>query len=286
MRVVTFLLVAAATAAAVGIAEAGASELIDRGAHNASLKVDARGHALVTFRRRGALRRVHAWGAINARPPTYGAPQASFRLHYVGKGFKGGTCLPYDGPALAWLVTACKAPDGSYWALQSWRRLKPNFGGRDGPRELRLSHWAGPIAQLSISLDWSYRRFDHLYGTYTYAGKGVFGFRSTSSGSPLDRYGRNIYIDTLNSRYGSGWRRENSFLTHRPNGRFCYGFYPHGNRPQGRGTRYRATVIGPGVTPDVTWEAPALGAFDAELERTANEEQRALFAGSRACKVR
>ena len=286
MRVVTCLLVAVATAAAVGIAEAGASELIDRGAHNVSLKVDGRGHALVTFRRRGALRSVHAWGAINARPPTYGAPQASFRLHYVGKGFKGGTCLPYDGPALAWLVTACKAPDGSYWALQSWRRLKPNFGGRDGPRELRLSHWAGPIAQLSISLDWSYRRFDHLYGTYTYAGKGVFGFRSTSSGSPLDRYGRNIYIDTLNSRYGRGWRRENSFLTHRPNGRFCYGFYPHGNRPQGRGTRYRATVVGPGVTPDVTWEAPALGAFDAELERTANEEQRALFVGSRACKVR
>jgi hypothetical protein len=286
MRVVTCLLVAAATAAAVGIAEAGASELIDRGAHNVSLKVDGRGHALVTYRRRGALRRVHAWGAINARPPTYGSSQASFRLHYVGKGFKSGTCLPYDGPAIAWLVTACKAPDGSYWALQSWRRLKPNFGGRDGPRELRLSHWAGPIAQLSISLDWSYRRFDHLYGTYTYAGKGVFGFRSTSSGSPLDRYGRNIYVDTLNSRYGRGWRRENSFLSHRPNGRFCYGFYPHGNRPQGRGTRYRATVIGPGVTPDVTWEAPALGAFDAELERTANEEQRALFAGSRGCKVR
>ena len=286
MRVATCLVVVVATAAAIGVAEAGASELIDRGAHNVSLEVDGRGHALVTYRRRGVLRRVHAWGAINARPPTYGRAQAKFRLHYVGKGFKGGTCLPYDGPALAWLVAACKAPDGSYWALQSWRRLKPNFGGRNGPRELRLSHWAGPVAQLSIRLDWSYRRFDHLYGTFTYAGKGVFGFRSTSSGSPLDRYGRNIYVDTLNSRYGRGWRRENSFLAHRPNGRFCYGFYPHGRRPQGRGTRYRATVIGPGVTPDVSWEAPALGAFDAELERVANAEQRLLFAGSRACKVR
>ncbi len=286
MRTVTCALVAVA-AAAVGIAgEARASELIDRGAHNVSLKVDGGGHALVTYRRRGALRRVHAWGAINARHPTYGLSQASFRLNYVGKGFKEGTCLPYDGPALAWLVTACKAPDGSYWALQSWRRLKPNFGGPNGPRELRLSHWTGPIAQLSIRLDWSYRRFDHLYGTYTYAGKGVFGFRSTSSGNPLDRYGRNIYVDTLNSRYGRGWRRENAFLSHRPNGRFCYGFYPHGSRPQGRGTRYRATAIGPGVTPDVTWGAPALGAFDAEHERAANEEQLALFAGSRACKVR
>jgi hypothetical protein len=40
------------------------------------------------------------------------------------------------------------------------------------------------------------------------------------------------------------------------------------------------------VTPDVTWEAPALGAFDPAVEQTANEEQRRLFAGSRACKVR
>jgi hypothetical protein len=285
MRLATWLLVAVATAA-VGAAEAGASELIDRGAQHASLKVDGRGHALVTYARRGGVRRVHAWGAINARPPTYGVPQASFRLNYTGKGFRGGTCLPYDGPPLAWLVVACKAPDGSYWALQAWQRIKPNFGGRSGDRELRLSHWTGEPAQLAIQLDWSYRRFDHLYGTYTYAGKGVFGFRSTPSGSPLDNYGRNIYVDTLDSRYGPGWRRENSFLTHRPNGRFCYGFYPHGSRPHGRGTRYRATVSGPGVTPDVTWEAPALGAFDPTVEQAANEEQRQLFAGSRACKVR
>jgi hypothetical protein len=286
MRAAGACLLVAVAAATAGAAEAGASELIDRGAQHASLQVDGRGHALVTYAGRGGVRRVHAWGAINARPPTYGVPQASFRLHYGGKGFRGGTCLPYDGPPLAWLVRACKAPDGSYWALQSWQRIKPNFGGRSGPRELRLSHWNGPLAELSIQLDWSYRRFDHLYGTYTYTGKGVFGFRSTSSGSPLDRYGRNIYVDTLDSRYGAGWRRENSFLTHRPNGRFCYGFYPHGNRPHGRGTHYRATVIGPGVTPDVTWEGAAPGPFDEEVERAANAEQRQLFAGSRACKVR
>ena len=31
------------------------------------------------------------------------------------------------------------------------------------------------------------------------------------------------------SAYGSGWRRENSFLSHHGTGAFCYGFYPHGN---------------------------------------------------------
>ena len=45
-----------------------------------------------------------------------------------------GICLPYDGPPLAWLLRACKAPDGSYWALQSWVRLKRNYGGTTAGR--------------------------------------------------------------------------------------------------------------------------------------------------------
>ena len=286
MRAATFLVVAAVAAVAAAPEEARASELIDRGATRVSLKVDGSGHALVTYYAHGAARRVHAWGAVNARPPMRNVPQVSFRLHYRGRGFRGGTCLRYDGPPLAWLVRACKAPDGTYWALQAWPRIRPNFGGTSGARELRLSHWTGALAQLEIRLDWAYRRFDHLYGTFTYLGRGVHGFRSMPSGSPLDTYGRNIYVDTLNSRYGPGWRRENGFLTHRPSGRFCYGFYPHGGRPPGRGTHYRATVIGPGVTPDVTWDSAAPGPFNAAIERNANAEQRRLFAGSRACKVR
>jgi hypothetical protein len=277
----------AVAAAAAGAAEANASELIDRNARNASLAVDGSGHALVTYSARGGTRRVHAWGAINARPPTRGVPQVSFRLNYRGSGFRGGSCLPYDGPPLAWLVRACKAPDGSYWALQAWERLKANFGGASGARELRLSHWTGPLPRLWLKFDWAYRQhFDHLYGAFTYGGGGVFGFRSAGSGNPLDSYGRNVYVDTFDSRYGSGWRRENGFLTHRPNGSFCYGFYPHGNHPAGRGTRYRATAIGPGVTPDVTAEGPAPGPYHAGREQAANDEQRRLFAGSPPCRAR
>ena len=74
---------------------------------------------------------------------------------------------------------------------------------------------------------------------------------------------------------------------------FCYGLYPHepypgypavGRRPEGKGERYRATVVGPGVPPDVTWEGAAPGAYDAERDRQLVEAQRALYGGDTLCK--
>src|SRR5262249_34705049 len=141
-------------------------------------------------------------------------------------------CLPYDGPILVIAVAQCKSPDGSYWALQAWQRGLPDYGVKPNAAqsavELRLSHWVGALPVLAIQTDWSYHKYDQLFGTYTYLGVGVYGFKSTSAGQPLDTFGRNIYVDTLNSAYGTGWHRENSFLTHQPKGAFCYGFYPHG----------------------------------------------------------
>jgi hypothetical protein len=93
-----------------------------------------------------------------------------------------------------------------------------------------------------------------------------------------------VYVDTFGSSYGAGWKRENSFLTHRSKGTFCYGFYPHGSHPTGRGTKYRATVIGPGVTPDILWQGNAPGAYVRTADLVANAEQRATFADP-ACKV-
>ena len=87
----------------------------------------------------------------------------------------------------------------------------------------------------------------------------MHGFQVTPQGCLLDDYGRNLYVDTRDSRYGPGCRRENSFLAQRPNGAFCYGFYPHAGRPAGKGTQYRGTVIGPGVAPDVMWGAGTAG---------------------------
>jgi hypothetical protein len=266
-----------AVAVAVASATAGpaaASQFIDRGATGASLSVTPTG-ALVSYRAGGAAKRVLATGAINARAPSPSVPQVEFQLVRSGS-LPGGSCGRYDGPRLRWLVAACKAPDGSYWALQSWPRLLPNFGRppssfEQSARELRLSHWRGPLAELEIKTDWAWRRFDHIYGRLTYLGKPVHGFRTDRYGAPLDSYGRNIYFDTFNSRYGRAWKRENSFVAHRGTGVFCYMI-----RPGGFGQRYRATVIGPGVTPDIVWEGAEPGPFDPARDEEANAEQRGM----------
>ena len=262
---------------------ANASQLIDRDASGVSLEVNAKGEALITYTAHGTTKHVLAWGAVNAIAPTPTRKQVAFDLDYAGgwgkyhttywKTFKG-SCGTYDGPPLAWKVVACKAPDGSYWALQAWQRDLPNYGatptGSRGVWELRLSHWTGALPVLDIHTDWSWHRFDHLYGTFTYGGSPVYGFRSTSSGSPLDTFGRNVYVDTFDSKYGTGWHRENSFLTHTGTGSFCYSFNPHGAHPAGKGTEYRATVEGPGVAPDVMWQGAAPGAYSPAADESAN----------------
>jgi hypothetical protein len=252
----------------VGAAPAFGSAIIGRDVTGATLSIDRQGRAHVSYRSGGGERYLTAWGAINARAPSTARPQVEFKLRY---GLSGrGVCLRYDGPPLAWLVKACKAPDGSYWALQSWVRLKPNYGGTTGAMELHLSHWRGPLPVLTMYQNWAYGKYRHLFGRLTYRGRGVYGFKATGSGNPLDGYGRNIYVDTYDSRYGKGWHRENSFLTHHRGqtlGDFCYGFFPHSGHPTGQGTRYRATVEGPGVTPDVMWAANDIGAYDAAVQQ-------------------
>jgi hypothetical protein len=290
------LLVVLAALATAG--PASASELIDRNASNVTLKVARNGQALVSYRARGKQWNVLSWGAVNAIQPTTARKQVEFKLDYSGgwgtykrdvwKTLRNA-CRPYQGPELHWLVTACTAPDGSYWALQSWQRMLPNYGAlptaKQSVWELRLSHWSGPLAELSVELDWAYGKFDHLFGTFTYLGKPVHGFKAKPSGEPLDTFGRNLYVDTFNSAYGGGWRRENSFLTHKGTGVFCYGFYGHGARPMGKGERYRATIIGPGVTPDAYWESAAHAAYDRDLDLALQEQQKELYAGERDCKA-
>ena len=279
-------------------AGASASQLLDRNAQGAKLEVDRSGRAMVSYRSRGRQWHVLAWGAVNAVAPRAGAKQVELELDYSGgwgstrknvwKTFRN-TCGPYTGPQLAWLVTACTAPDGSHWALQSWQRMLPNYGvtpnATQAAWELRLSHWSAALPVLTVNTNWAYRKFDHIFGTFSYAGAPVHGFKSTSVGNPLDSFGRNLYVDTFDSAYGAGWKRENSFLAHNPRGTFCYGFYPHGAKGTGQGARYRATVIGPGVTPDVMWQGAAPGSYDAARDAEANVAQRALFAGDRLCKI-
>jgi hypothetical protein len=314
---------------------ANASQLIDRNATNVKLLVNKKGEALLTYLKDGKPRRVLAWGAINALPPTADAEQVEFKVDYQGgwkkhfvdnptvkqlqtayvqlrqsqgpylgspvvrqlsakssfaknywKNSFGGSCPKYTGPRLAWFVTACTAPDGSLWAVQQWQRVLPNYGVKANATqsvwELRLSHWKGPLPVLKIEMDWSWHKWDHLFGTYSYQGQPVYGFASTPKGEPLDGFGRNLYVDTLDSAYGKGWKRENSFLTHKSTGAFCYSVNPHGPYPAGKGTQYRATIEGPGVAPDVMWQGVPRGPYDKSADAVSNAAIAKL--GDKLCK--
>lgn len=296
-----------------------ASQLIDRDASGVRLAVNDKGEALLTYRAHGRLRRVLVWGAVDARHPTSGKPQVRFNKDYAGGWGKyhrnywitfGGACRSYDGPKLVYLVTACSAPDGSYWAVQSWQTPLPDLGMTpwlpvQRAWELHLSHWRGPTALLEAWSDWVYSgRYHELFGRLTYLGQPVYGFGTTRAGVPTDSYGRLIYLDTFNSRYGTGWKRENSFVSHTPTGIWCYGFfqfdptkgYPHPkgfpSTPRGPGTgeKYRLTVSGPGVTPDVSIVVPGTHDYnpsnpaDLEYERKQDALLFSMLGADKECR--
>jgi hypothetical protein len=303
------------------VGPASASQLIARNAVNVRLAVNSKGTALITYRQRGRLTHLLAWAAVNARqrPASPRIPQVKFKLDYSGgwkhhrltwKHFRN-RCRAYDGPDLLWLVAACKAPNGSYWALQSWQTALPNLGMAPWLRSqktwwLHLSHWTGPLARLEVHSDWIYgNRFQELFGRFTYRGVGIRGFNTTRFGAPTDGYGRLLFLDTYNSTYGPGWLRENSFVSHGPPGMFCYGFYrrnpwvggyahppgiPKRKRGPGTGEQYRITAQGPGVTPDVLWQGAGLHPFDrsdpadAALESEMNATLDSIRGGWRKCR--
>ena len=200
-------LAALAAAALALVPTADASYILARNASGVSLKTNAKGDmALITYRDSRGLHRVLAWGAVNARPkPTRSVAQIAFKLDYSGGYGKFGRPIwktfrdysrAYDGPSLPFVAVAKKARNGSFWVLQRWQRMLPNYGVRPWKAsqrvwELRLSHFTGDPGQLQIWLDWAYSgRFHNLFGLYTYKGNPYYGFGSTAYGNPTDGYGR------------------------------------------------------------------------------------------------
>jgi len=275
-----------------------------------SIAVNKKGEALITYTRAdGRVRHVLAWGAINASAPVdpavrqvrlkndYAAGWGKYRNASYWSTFKND-CAPYDGPALPYLVGACKAPDGTYWAVQSWLRLQPLLGfdpwkPSQKAIELHVSHWSGDLPTLEVYTHWTYGgAWQGLFGRFTYLGNPVHGFGSTGDGNPKDRYGRNVYIDTFNSAYGPGWRRESGILAHTPTGTFCHSFVPQKPfpgypsqevRPAAPGEKYRITVMGPGVTPVIQWEGPGLTSADRASAASVTAVFDQLMAGDRRC---
>jgi len=319
MSEVLRLAVVVTVLATVGLGVAGgasAAQLIDRDAVGVQLSINAKGEALLTYRKGSTAKHVLVWGAVNALVPSPGAQQVKFSLDYAGgwgkyhtlywKSF-AGSCGVYAGPALPNVVAACTAPDGSYWAAQSWPQPLPDLGFTPWVPELRVkwlevSHWTGPVAQLETGMDWVYSgRYEDLFGRYTYQGDPVHGYGTTPHGVPTDGFGRLIYLDTYDSVYGPGWRRENSFVSHNPTGAFCYGFYPFdptkggykyppgqtARRGPGTGEKYRLFAEGPGVTPDVATTVSAVGPYNARNpdDVALQKEQSALLLsyGDKSC---
>ena len=132
---------------------------------------------------------------------------------------------------------------------------------------------------LEVSPNWTYGgSFQGVFGRMLYHGKPVHGFK-TPTRSRSDRNARYVYIDTLNSAYGAGWKRDGAKVTHVGSGGFCYSFAPLAQPPagypsvptvSGQGRAPSRDGDGPGVTPDVEWEGAALGPYDPDADRTFN----------------
>jgi hypothetical protein len=276
--------------------------------------VNKKGEAMVVYTMaNGKTRHVLVWGAINAKAPDAATPQVRFKYDYAGgygkyhnglywKSFRD-TCRAYDGPGLPMMVAGCKAPDGSYWALQSWVRGQPLLGFKPwlpvhSASELHISHWSGDLPALTVGVHWTYGRSAiGVFGQLLYQGKPVYGFKSTAEGNPLGRYERNVYIDTHNSVYGQGWWRESGILTHNPTGSFCHSFVPqkpfpgypsNATRPAAPGDTYRFTIMGPGVTPVVQVTIPGLDTWKGTSDQVGTQagSQRlwdAIMTGDKKC---
>jgi hypothetical protein len=308
-RLLLALVVACAAAPA-----ASASDRVALNATHVRIAVSrSSASAMLTYRQGGRTRHALVRGAVDALPPSRSVPQVRFKIDWTGGWATyghaiwqhfGNACRRYDGPPLAGLLAACTAPDGSHWAVQRWQPGLPHRGYpvyKKGQRdwEIDVSHWSGALASLEAHSDWAFGgRAHNLFGRLTYGGVPVHGFHTVEgTGAPQDRYGRSLYIDTLDSAYGRGWKRETSIVFRNPTGVFCYSFWPTNDvslpgrpsRPAGRGTAYRIEVLGPGVTPNLVATVADPGAWNPnDPEKVAFESrmkalQLQLSQGDRFC---
>ena len=140
-------------AVAVGAPVASASQLLARNANDVAargerqrqgarhLPVEGRGppRARVGRRQRPAVRVGPATGrALRSTTPAAGARSTG------RSGRRSRTRAHRCDVELAWLVTACQASDGSYWALQSWQRTLHIYGIPTAPLARRVG--ASPLA--------------------------------------------------------------------------------------------------------------------------------------------
>jgi len=186
----------------------------------ATLRVNAHGVATVDYLKNGR------WlsAVVRGRRVTY------------GRGALGlDVTVPTVAVAIPMAVALRVGPNGRFWALQAWQRI------RGGQVELRLSRWRGAPTKLELWTHCCKWRSEIVRGRATFHGRPIYGFHSTPAGVPLDGLGRNVYIDSWRN---GRWQRLMGILTHRPTGRFGLWIRRHW-----RGTQYQARMVGPNWGP-------------------------------------
>lgn len=210
--------VVAVGASLLGGTEADASVKIAWAAKHPNLRVSVLGAAEISWSTPAGVRR-------HVRVAPTGALRYGARLGLPNVAARTGAIrLPLK--AMIW-----QTPDGAFWALQQWRRLR----GR--PVELRFSRWQGAPTSLTLRAVCCKWRSERIRGRASFHGRPIYGFSNTPAGVPLDKFGRNVYLDTF--RYGT-WKRMFGILTHRYDGRYSLWIRKHW-----RGKRYKAAISGP-----------------------------------------
>jgi hypothetical protein len=123
-----------------------------------------------------------------------------------------------------------RAPDGTFYALQTWR-VEPS-----GPVELHFSRWKGGRTSLTLAAEPA-GGSERVVGHAQFQGKPVAGYSRTNSGI---RYRIFAYLDCY-ACPNPGWRRL-AGVAPRSDGTFRF-LVPAGSR----GIRYRATLAGPNL---------------------------------------
>jgi hypothetical protein len=208
-----------ATAVALsGAVGAHASVKVGVDARQATLRVDTGGDAQVS------------WLASDGTTHTVVVGRDG-SLRFGGTLAGGDVSRAASGVTLPWAVVVRETPDGSLYALQSWRRLE------GGPVELRFSRWRGSPTALTLRTVCCKWGSVTVQGSASFHGRAIFGYHATAQGDPLDPYGRNVYLDS----YRDGrWVRMMGILTHRPRGDFSLWI-----RSNWVGKGYRGTISGP-----------------------------------------
>ena len=199
-------------AAGAAVPAAQPSVFIGTSPARATLAIDAKGNAVVTWVQGGAKQVV----IVPAK----------------GQLFHGGTAgtdvSRRAAGSVANALAVRRTPDGRTWALQAW----PEAPG--GAIDLHLARWQGAPTKLTLAYDGS-----SLTGSAEFQGKPVTGTTTTLEGKRLKIY---VYLDCSGCPgAGAGWKRMLG-VAPKPDGSFSVLV-----RPEWKGRRYRALVAGPNL---------------------------------------